>query len=57
MWEDLAAGRLEAVMRDWSLSEIALNLVPLPGGLRPARASVLIDHLMRCLSAAPWAAA
>src|SRR4051794_35334271 len=55
--EDLAAGRLEAVMRDWSLPEIALNLVTPPGGLRPARVSVLIDYLTRTLSAAPWAGA
>src|SRR4051812_32208817 len=57
VWEDLAAGRLEAVMRDWSLPEIALNLVTPPGGLRPARVSVLIEYLTRTLSAAPWAAA
>ena len=56
VWEDLAAGRLEAVMRDWSLPEIALNLVTPPSGLRPARVSVLIDHLTRTLSTAPWAA-
>src|SRR5829696_7785615 len=56
VWEDLAAGRLEAVMRDWSLPEIALNLVTPPGGLRPARVSVLIEYLTRTLSAAPWAA-
>src|SRR5215210_6150375 len=56
VWEDLAGGQLEAVMRDWSLPEIALNLVTPPSGLRPARVSVLIDHLTRTQSAAPWAA-
>lgn len=57
VWEDLAAGRLEAVMRDWSLPEIALNLLTPPSGLRPARVSVLIEYLTRFLSAAPWAVA
>src|SRR3712207_1146885 len=57
VWEDLAAGRSEAVMHDWSLPEIALNLVTPPGGLRPARVSVLSEYLTRTLSAAPWAAA
>lgn len=56
VWENLTAGRLETVMRDWSLPEIALNIVTPPGGLRPARVSVLIDYLTRTLSAAPWAA-
>lgn len=56
VWEDLKADRLEAVMPDWSLPEIALHLVTPPGALRPARVSVLIDYLSRTLSAAPWAA-
>jgi DNA-binding transcriptional LysR family regulator len=55
VWEDLAAGRLEAVMGDWSLPEIALNLVTLPGTLRPARVAMLAEHLTQTLSAAPWA--
>src|SRR3954465_10183490 len=54
VWEDLAAGRLEAVMQDWSLPEIALNLVSPPGTLRPARVAVLIEYLTGTLSAAPW---
>src|SRR4051794_30014131 len=57
VWEDLAAGRLEAVMRDWSLPEIALNLVTPPGGLRPPRPSVLTEYPPRPLPAAPGAAA
>jgi DNA-binding transcriptional LysR family regulator len=55
VWEDLAAGRLEAVMTDWSLPEIALNVVTPPGNRRPARVSVLIEYLTRTLSSAPWA--
>ena len=55
LWEDLAAGRLEAVMTDWSLPPITLNIVTPPGNLRPARVSVLIEFLVRRMSAAPWA--
>jgi DNA-binding transcriptional LysR family regulator len=55
LWKDLAAGRLEAVMTDWSPPSIALNIVTPPGGLRPARVTLLIEHLARRLSDAPWA--
>ena len=55
MWDDLAAGRLEAVMTDWSAPAIALNLITPPGGLRPARVTAVIDFLARRLSAVPWA--
>ena len=57
VWGDLASRRLEAVLQDWSLPEIALNLVTPPSGLRPLRVSVLIEHLTKTLSAAPWAVA
>jgi hypothetical protein len=53
----VAAARLEAVMRDWSLPEIALNLMTPPSGLRPVRVSVLIEYLRSTLSAALWAVA
>jgi DNA-binding transcriptional LysR family regulator len=43
--EDLAAGRLEAVLTDWSLGASALHLVTPPGTLRPARVEALIDYL------------
>ena len=54
-WRDLAAGRLETVMEDWSLPPIALNLVTPPGGMRPPRVTALIDFLATRLSGAPWA--
>jgi DNA-binding transcriptional LysR family regulator len=56
VWQDLAAGRLEAVMTDWSMPPIALHIVTPPGGHRPARVAVVIEFLARHLSLAPWAA-
>lgn len=53
--DDLAAGRLEAVMTDWSLPPIGLNLVTPPGGHRPARVTAVIEFLARRLSGASWA--
>jgi DNA-binding transcriptional LysR family regulator len=43
--EELAAGRLEAVLSDWSTGSAALHLITPPGTLRPARVEVLIDFL------------
>jgi DNA-binding transcriptional LysR family regulator len=57
VWRDLAAGRLEAVMADWSLPPVALNIVTPPGALRPPRVTALIEFLVERLSAAPWAEA
>jgi DNA-binding transcriptional LysR family regulator len=54
VWGDMAAGRLEQVLTEWSLPLIALHMVT-PPGLRPARVGVLIDFLVRRLAAAPWA--
>jgi DNA-binding transcriptional LysR family regulator len=55
VWHDLTTGDLEAVMPDWSMPEIALNLVTPPGRLRPARVAAVVEFLARHLSAAPWA--
>ena len=55
VWGDMAAGRLEQVLTEWSLPPIALHMVTPPGGLRPARVGVLIDFLVKRLAAAPWA--
>jgi DNA-binding transcriptional LysR family regulator len=57
VWEDLAAGRLDVVMSDWSMPPIALNIVRPPGSHRPARVAAVIEFLARRLSAAPWAIA
>ncbi|MEP9401025.1 LysR family transcriptional regulator [Sphingomonas sp. VNH70] len=42
---DIAAGRLEAVLPDWSSGGIALHLLTPPGTLRPARVEALIAFL------------
>jgi DNA-binding transcriptional LysR family regulator len=55
VWEDLAAGRLQAVMTDWSMPPIALNIVTPPSSHRPARVDAVIEFLARRLSGAPWA--
>lgn len=41
--EDLRAGRLEAVLEEWTSTPIALHLLTPPGTLRPARVEALID--------------
>jgi DNA-binding transcriptional LysR family regulator len=55
VWQDLAAGRLEAVMQDWSLPPIAVNLVTPPGTIRPPRVTALLEFLVQRLAKAPWA--
>jgi DNA-binding transcriptional LysR family regulator len=55
VWAEVAAGRLEQVLPEWSLPPIALHLVTPPGGLRPARVRVITDFLVGRLAAASWA--
>ncbi|RYY25895.1 MAG: LysR family transcriptional regulator [Sphingomonadales bacterium] len=43
--EDIAAGRLEAVLPEWSSGATGLHLVTPPGTLRPARVETLIEFL------------
>jgi len=50
--DDIAAGRLEAVMTAWSMPPIALNIVTPPGGHRPARVTAVIEFLARGLAGA-----
>ena len=53
-WQDLASGRLERVLPDWSPPPIALHLVTPPGLPRPARVTAVIDALARAFSTPPW---
>jgi DNA-binding transcriptional LysR family regulator len=55
--DDVAAGRLEVLMEEWSLPSIAVNVVTPPGFRRPPQVAALIDFLVRRLSAASWASA
>lgn len=44
--DDLAAGRIEAILPEWSPPQVALHLVTPPGALRPARVEALITFLI-----------
>lgn len=54
VWEDLQAGRLEAVMADWTAPPIALHLVTPPSTIRPARVEALIAFLVEQIGRAGW---
>lgn len=43
--EEIAAGRLESVLDEWSGGALGLHLLTPPGTLRPARVEALIDFL------------
>lgn len=53
-WRDLAEGRLEVILPEWSLPEISLHLVAPGGGPRPARVAALMDYLAQSFSAPLW---
>jgi DNA-binding transcriptional LysR family regulator len=43
--DSLAEGKLEILLADWEPPAIGLHILTPPGGLRPARVQIVIDHL------------
>ena len=54
-WKDLQSGRLQTVMDDWRVSDIALHILTPPGRKRPARVQALIEYLAQRFANEPWA--
>ncbi|MCY1501892.1 LysR substrate binding domain protein [compost metagenome] len=55
VWDALKSGELEAVLPEWRIADVSINLVTPPGQLRPARVTALLDFLTENLATAPWA--
>ncbi len=55
VWEDIAAGRLQSVMTDWTMPSVALNIVTPPSTHRPVRVDAVIELLARRLAGTAWA--
>jgi DNA-binding transcriptional LysR family regulator len=55
VWRDVAEGRLEPVLQDWSAAPAALHLVTPPSPMRPVRVQVLMDFLAQRFARMPWA--
>ncbi|GAA0613152.1 LysR family transcriptional regulator [Brevundimonas kwangchunensis] len=53
-WRDVAEGRLQTIMTDWTLPPIALHLVAPGGGPRPARVTALMTWLTARFTAPLW---
>jgi DNA-binding transcriptional LysR family regulator len=55
IWDELQAGLLEEVLKDWTLVPVPVHLVTPPGRARPARMRVLLEFLREHFSRQPWA--
>jgi len=43
--DDLASGRLEAILTEWQVPPVGLHLMTPPSPLRPRRVEMLVNHL------------
>lgn len=55
VWPEIKQGKLEIVLPDWQAPPIGLYLVTPPGGKRPSRVELLMEHLAKSFAKAPWA--
>jgi DNA-binding transcriptional LysR family regulator len=55
IWQELRDGRLEEVLKDWTVSPMPVSVVTPPGRARPARVRVLIEFLRDHFAKQPWA--
>lgn len=55
IWNELREGRLEEVLKEWTLVPVPVHLVTPPGRARPARLRVLLEFLRENFSKQPWA--
>ena len=47
VWEAIASGEVEVILKGWKQPEGAVHLVTPPGGPRPARVEVLAEFLLK----------
>jgi DNA-binding transcriptional LysR family regulator len=54
IWRELKSKELEIAMPEWSVPTLGLYLLTPPSFRRPLRVQMVIDHLVRALTGAPW---
>ena len=55
IWNELRDGRLEEVLKDWTLVPVPVHILTPPGRARPARVRVLMEFLRERFAQQPWA--
>ncbi len=55
IWNELRDGRLEEVLKEWTLVPVPVHILTPPGRARPARVRVLMEFLRERFAQQPWA--